>query len=186
MSDEDRYTRITLRIPKALTAQLKSGADERSHSMNAEIIRRLEETFEPQSSLEVYQKFAPQVFVDVDDARFSLKMAEHSLQAAKEHCAATLASEEASDLEKEFARLDERQAARRYQGLLELYAKIRKEKPVQLSAEYKFKGRSVRVVKHSVLPDGTYFVEWESVDDGLPASGMASEYTFTSEAVRIG
>lgn len=42
---EDRYTRITLRIPKDLHARLTESADLRSHSMNAEIIQRLEETF---------------------------------------------------------------------------------------------------------------------------------------------
>ncbi|WP_086642929.1 Arc family DNA-binding protein [Acetobacter sp. DsW_063] len=45
MSDDDRYTRITLRIPKELTLKLKDAADARSHSMNAEIIQRLENTF---------------------------------------------------------------------------------------------------------------------------------------------
>jgi len=46
MSDDDRYTRITLRIPKDLTQALKRAADLDSHSMNAEIIQRLSSTFE--------------------------------------------------------------------------------------------------------------------------------------------
>lgn len=45
MADDDRYTRITLRIPKDLIAPLKGAADARSHSMNAEIVHRLEKSF---------------------------------------------------------------------------------------------------------------------------------------------
>lgn len=43
--NDDRYTRITLRIPKALHERLALAADDASHSMNAEIISRLEESF---------------------------------------------------------------------------------------------------------------------------------------------
>lgn len=45
MDDEDRYTRITLRIPKELHAQLSSQADRTSKSLNAEIVERLDRTF---------------------------------------------------------------------------------------------------------------------------------------------
>jgi len=46
MSENDeRYTRITLRIPKELHAKLQDAADQTSHSMNAEIVQRLESTF---------------------------------------------------------------------------------------------------------------------------------------------
>jgi len=43
--DEDRYTRITLRIPKDLHAKLQEHADATSKSTNAEIVSRLESTF---------------------------------------------------------------------------------------------------------------------------------------------
>lgn len=46
MDTEDRYTRITLRIPKDLHAWLSQSADDTSKSMNAEIISRLERSFE--------------------------------------------------------------------------------------------------------------------------------------------
>ncbi|MBU1282712.1 MAG: Arc family DNA-binding protein [Gammaproteobacteria bacterium] len=46
MDTEDRYTRITLRIPKDLHAWLSQSADDTSKSMNAEIIARLERSFE--------------------------------------------------------------------------------------------------------------------------------------------
>lgn len=49
MSDDDRYTRITLRIPKELTLKLKEVAESRSHSMNAEIIQRLEDSLPDES-----------------------------------------------------------------------------------------------------------------------------------------
>lgn len=46
MEKDDRYTRITLRIPKDLHERLSNAADDTSKSMNAEIIARLEESFE--------------------------------------------------------------------------------------------------------------------------------------------
>lgn len=52
MNTDDRYTRITLRIPKELHAQLASAADETSKSTNAEIVARLEESFEEKSFAE--------------------------------------------------------------------------------------------------------------------------------------
>lgn len=39
---QDKYTRITLRIPKDIQESLRAAADNRSHSMNAEIIDRLQ------------------------------------------------------------------------------------------------------------------------------------------------
>ncbi|WP_258367926.1 Arc family DNA-binding protein [Komagataeibacter oboediens] len=46
MSDEDRYRRFNLRIPKDVFAALQVTADARSHSMNAEIIQRLEQSLQ--------------------------------------------------------------------------------------------------------------------------------------------
>ncbi len=46
MDDEDRYTRITLRIPKELHRSLSDAADLTSKSLNAEIIGRLQWSFE--------------------------------------------------------------------------------------------------------------------------------------------
>jgi predicted transcriptional regulator len=45
MSDEN-YTRITLRIPKELHQRLADAADATSRSTNAEIIARLQASFE--------------------------------------------------------------------------------------------------------------------------------------------
>lgn len=45
MDDEDRYTRITLRIPRELHRNLSEAADRTSKSLNAEIVGRLEQTF---------------------------------------------------------------------------------------------------------------------------------------------
>lgn len=42
MDDEDRYTRITLRIPKDLHQILAAAADSTSKSLNAEIVGRLQ------------------------------------------------------------------------------------------------------------------------------------------------
>lgn len=43
--DDDKYVRITFRMPRDLHAKLTLAADERSHSMNAEIVARLEASF---------------------------------------------------------------------------------------------------------------------------------------------
>ncbi|NIJ79595.1 Arc family DNA-binding protein [Xanthomonas cannabis] len=43
---EDGYTRITLRIPDGLHAKLTEEASRTSKSMNAEIVQRLEESFQ--------------------------------------------------------------------------------------------------------------------------------------------
>lgn len=45
METDDRYTRITLRLPKELHAQLTAAADETSKSTNAEIVARLQQSF---------------------------------------------------------------------------------------------------------------------------------------------
>lgn len=44
--DEDRYTRITLRIPKELHQALQAEADATSKSLNAEIVNRLAASFD--------------------------------------------------------------------------------------------------------------------------------------------
>lgn len=44
--EDDRYTRITLRIPKDLHGKLQVASDATSRSMNAEIIDRLDGSFE--------------------------------------------------------------------------------------------------------------------------------------------
>lgn len=57
MTDEDRYTRITLRIPKELWGKIAAAAEETSKSKNAEIIGRLEQSFsKPLTSEEVNEK----------------------------------------------------------------------------------------------------------------------------------
>ena len=47
MESDDRYTRITLRLPKDLHARLSEAADDTSKSMNAEIVARLQSSFDP-------------------------------------------------------------------------------------------------------------------------------------------
>lgn len=52
MDDEDRYTRITLRIPKDLHRSLSDAADRTSKSLNAEIVGRLHQSFETDGTVE--------------------------------------------------------------------------------------------------------------------------------------
>jgi hypothetical protein len=47
MDTEDRHVRITLRMPKELHARLQAEADNKTRSMNAEIVARLEQSFGP-------------------------------------------------------------------------------------------------------------------------------------------
>jgi transcription termination factor NusB len=51
--EEDRYTRITLRIPRELHARLDSEADRTSKSLNAEIVARLQQSFDQSPSAEL-------------------------------------------------------------------------------------------------------------------------------------
>jgi len=61
MSDE-RYTRITLRIPKDLHQRLTQSAEETSKSMNAEIIARLEASFgAEEKEAKLLENFGPKV-----------------------------------------------------------------------------------------------------------------------------
>lgn len=48
---DENYQRITLRIPRGLHTKLTAAARERSHSMNAEIVARLEQTFQFQGEM---------------------------------------------------------------------------------------------------------------------------------------
>lgn len=52
MDEEDRYTRITLRIPKDLHGVLTAEADRTSKSLNAQIVESLTHGFESSSKLE--------------------------------------------------------------------------------------------------------------------------------------
>lgn len=47
MNDEDRYTRITLRLPRDLHVDLTESAAARAQSMNSEIVQRLYNSFSP-------------------------------------------------------------------------------------------------------------------------------------------
>lgn len=55
MEEEDRYTRITLRLPKDLHAALDVAAGATSKSLNAEIVGRLLKSIEPPSIDETEQ-----------------------------------------------------------------------------------------------------------------------------------
>ena len=48
MDTDDKYTRITLRIPKDLHSRLSGVAEDSSKSLNAEIVGRLQQSFEPE------------------------------------------------------------------------------------------------------------------------------------------
>lgn len=64
MDKDDRYTRITLRIPRDLHELLAEAAEQTSKSMNAEIIARLLESFAPKTPTPVP---ANKDFVVVDE-----------------------------------------------------------------------------------------------------------------------
>lgn len=45
MEDDDKFTRITLRIPKEVQAKISGAIEGKATSQNAEIVRRLERSF---------------------------------------------------------------------------------------------------------------------------------------------
>ena len=61
--EDDRYTRITLRIPRELHALLQNAAKDTSKSVNAEIIGRLQDSFKfPLTSTSIEPKLPPDLF----------------------------------------------------------------------------------------------------------------------------
>lgn len=102
MTEEDRYTRITLRIPKEIHQQLARSASERSHSMNAEIVQRLEDSFEPSSVPEIISQYVP--YRDAGHAIVNLVLACDSLEHAEEIYEEILNDKDASELDKALSR----------------------------------------------------------------------------------
>jgi len=76
MNRDDRYTRITLRMPKDLHERLASLAEETSKSMNAEIIGRLEAS--------VFSSELPEVLIPAAKARQIAAAARQRLSAVIE------------------------------------------------------------------------------------------------------
>jgi len=109
MADEDRYTRITLRIPKDIIPALKAAADQRSHSMNAEIVQRLEASLEPQDIEDIvnlYSTFEP----TPELARVNFTIAHEALQRAEETLAAVNNDPDETDLDRALAKYELRRA----------------------------------------------------------------------------
>lgn len=66
--DEERYTRITLRLPKQLHEQLAAVADAASRSMNAEMVARLDASFQaPAGRDAIRAQIADVVRITVDE-----------------------------------------------------------------------------------------------------------------------
>ncbi|CAN7504586.1 toxin-antitoxin system HicB family antitoxin [Acidovorax sp. LjRoot74] len=88
MDDEDRYTRITLRIPKDLHGVLTAEADRTSKSLNAQIVESLTYGFESAARLEKLKdtliKFELQVAIAQDEAEVARRQAErHKAEIAR-------------------------------------------------------------------------------------------------------
>lgn len=79
--EEDRYTRITLRLPKDLHAKLDEVADSTSKSLNAEIVGRLEASFEANGGLLaadlVEELRRTQVLLNLNRAEAVVRAAQH-------------------------------------------------------------------------------------------------------------
>ena len=75
MSDDDRYRRFNLRIPKEAFASLQDAADARSHSMNAEIVQRLEASLNKGSLLtDALEGYERQLMPSTPDERGIIKI----------------------------------------------------------------------------------------------------------------
>jgi hypothetical protein len=85
--EDDRYTRITLRIPKDLHAALTAEADATSKSLNAEIVGRLAASFErpDPSTLPMVGKIGdePTIFDEIMQAAEDAKRLREELAMAK-------------------------------------------------------------------------------------------------------
>lgn len=97
MSDESRAT-YTLRASRDLLDRLKKAADDRSHSMNAEIIRRLEESFEPQSIQEIVAQHA-NLPLDLEYRRAFLEIAKEAYSNAVSIAKMTESDPKSTDLD---------------------------------------------------------------------------------------
>lgn len=102
MSMDDKYQRVNLRIPKELHARIMGAADARSHSMNAEIVQRLEDSFEPSSVPEIISQYVP--YRDAGHAIVNLVLACDSLEHAEEIYEEILNDKDASELDKALSR----------------------------------------------------------------------------------
>ncbi|GAB6966336.1 hypothetical protein JCM25156A_03730 [Komagataeibacter kakiaceti JCM 25156] len=108
MTDERRVP-ITLRMPRDLLDRLKAAADARSHSMNAEIIQRLEESFIPQNIDDIFalhSKPPP----DLNYARVNVTLAHDALEHAQEMVDFAESDPSAGDLEKALSRYEVKRA----------------------------------------------------------------------------
>lgn len=75
MAKQDDYVKTALRLPRALHASLTASAAERGHSLNTEMVARLQRSFEPQvddSTLSVISRLD-----------FQLAEAEHEVMTSK-------------------------------------------------------------------------------------------------------
>lgn len=79
MEKDDRYTRITLRIPKRLHERLAESAEMTSKSMNAEIVARLEASYMliPQTPTATWEEFHDQEW-SLRQQQLTLKDVYHS------------------------------------------------------------------------------------------------------------
>ena len=81
MDDEDKYTRITLRIPKDLHVRVSEAADAVARSTNAEIVARLLLSFEAEAKL-------LELTDENNELAFRLQHAEAPIQELKHQLAA--------------------------------------------------------------------------------------------------
>ena len=99
MSDDDRYRRFNLRIPKDTFERLQASADARSHSMNAEIVQRLEASLPTEDQEAARQSFEiEELNVLVAAISHEREMLDYMIN--KQHLLATPPKEGAIDFQK--------------------------------------------------------------------------------------
>lgn len=135
---EDRYTRITLRIPKKTHKALQEAADARSHSMNAEIVQRLEDSLSPQDPSEIISSLYER---NIDEKHIELQLSAsyQSLIAAKEEYNLLVESEEAEVLERAMSLYEIRRCKRSFLR----YFRMAKRKEVNIPSEMDDLARSL-------------------------------------------
>lgn len=104
MTDERRVP-ITLRMPRELLDRLKAAADAHSHSMNAEIVQRLEASLNDQSFAD-NKKLSD----DLSIARVNIVLCTDALEHAEELAEYEAKSSEATEITKALAQHDVKRA----------------------------------------------------------------------------
>lgn len=129
MSNNDRYRRFNLRIPKETFDLLQEAADARSHSMNAEIVQRLEDSMIP-TPAEISPLYAAKAASD-NELDFYLQQSFQLLISKGEEYERTINDHETHEVEKALSLYELKQQRREF----ERFFTMAKKRGIPISSE---------------------------------------------------